>query len=194
MTPATLNGILTFLKQAEALKHTLRSGFLSDGRAESTAEHSWRLCLMAMLVAQDYPDMDALKLIKICLVHDLGEAIGGDIPATQQVAGHNKSADERADLLTLTALLPEAMRAEIVALWDEYEAAVTPEAKLAKALDKIETCLQHTQGKNPADFDYGFNLGYGQRYTQLDETTRALRAAIDADTERLAKANGTMPA
>ena len=111
MTPATLNGILTFLKQAEALKHTLRSGFLSDGRAESTAEHSWRLCLMAMLVAQDYPDMDALKLIKICLVHDLGEAIGGDIPATQQVAGRNKSADERADLLTLTALLPEAMRA-----------------------------------------------------------------------------------
>ena len=194
MTPADLNGILTFLKQAEALKHTLRSGFLSDGRAESTAEHSWRLCLMAMLVSQGYPNIDTLKLIKICLVHDLGEAIGGDIPAIHQVPGQNKAADERADLLTLTAPLPEAMREEIVALWDEYEAAATPEAKLAKALDKIETCLQHTQGKNPDNFDYGFNLGYGQHYTQLDETTRALRTAIDADTERLAKANGTMPA
>ena len=56
----------------------------------------------------------------------------------------------------LTAPLPAALRQEIVELWDAYEAAATPEARLAKGLDKLETILQHTQGRNPADFDYAF--------------------------------------
>jgi putative hydrolase of HD superfamily len=91
-----------------------------------------------------------------------------------------------ADLLRLTAPLPAALRDDIVALWDEYEAAATPEARLAKGLDKLETILQHTQGKNPADFDYGFNLAYGRRYTAGDPLLEALRARLDAETARLA--------
>ena len=76
--------------------------------------------------------------------------------------GDSKGDQERRDLLQLLAPLPERMRAEIAALWDEYEAATSPEAKLAKALDKLETIMQHTQGKNPPAFDYRFNLEYGR--------------------------------
>ena len=75
-------------------------------------------------------------------------------------------------------------------LWDEYEAAVSPEAKLAKGLDKLETILQHTQGRNPADFDYAFNLDYGQRFTGADPVLAALRTRLDEETARRAQARG----
>ena len=81
--------------------------------------------------------------------------------------------------------LPELQRSEILELWEEYEKAATPEAKLAKAFDKLETLLQHTQGKNPPDFDYAFNLDYGRKYTELNALTRQLRAWIDEETQRL---------
>jgi putative hydrolase of HD superfamily len=71
-------------------------------------------------------------------------------------------------------------------LWDEYEAATTPTARLAKALDKLETILQHTQGQNPADFDYGFNLEYGRAFTRDHPVIVALREILDLETARLA--------
>jgi putative hydrolase of HD superfamily len=72
-------------------------------------------------------------------------------------------------------------------LWDEYEAAATPEARLAKGLDKLETILQHTQGANPPDFDYRFNLGYGRQHTSGDPFLEELRRILDDDTERRAQ-------
>jgi len=80
--------------------------------------------------------------------------------------------------------LPELQRGEILELWEEYEQAATPEAKLAKAFDKLETLLQHTQGENPPDFDYAFNVDYGRRYTELNVQTRQLRAWIDEETRK----------
>jgi putative hydrolase of HD superfamily len=79
------------------------------------------------------------------------------------------------------------LQREIIELWDEYEAASSPEAKLAKGLDKLETILQHTQGKNPADFDYAFNLAYGREYTATDPVMAALRERLDEETSRRAK-------
>src|SRR5689334_8507321 len=188
MTIATdeLDGILAFLREAERLKTVARSGWTSEGERESVAEHTWRLCLMAMLLYGGRPEIDLARLLRMCLVHDLGEALSGDVPAPEQQAGAPKAGQERADLLRLTAPLPAGLRDDIVALWDEYEAAATPEARLAKGLDKLETILQHTQGKNPADFDYAFNLAYGRRYTAGDPLLEALRARLDAETARLA--------
>jgi putative hydrolase of HD superfamily len=182
-----LEGILSFLRAAERLKTVTRSGWTSTGQRESVAEHTWRLCLMAMLVHRRRPDVDLARLLKMCLVHDLGEAIGGDIPAPAQRADEHKADRERADLLHLTEPLPPDLRREILELWDEYEAAASPEARLAKGLDKLETILQHTQGKNPADFDYAFNLGYGRRYTTDDPVLAAIRALLDEETARRAK-------
>ena len=192
MLPDELEGVLTFLRGAERLKTVTRSGWTSTGQAESVAEHTWRLCLMAMLVYGDTPGIDLGRLVRMCLIHDLGEAIGGDIPAPEQARrGGAKSGDERRDLLSLLAPLPAALRDEITALWDEYEAATSPEARLAKALDKLETILQHTQGKNPADFDYAFNLAYGQQYTAADPLLAELRSRLDEETAR--RASGSSP-
>jgi putative hydrolase of HD superfamily len=185
-----LDGVLAFLRAAERLKTVTRSGWTSTGKAESVAEHTWRLCLMAMVLYGRAEDIDLAKLLKMCLIHDLGEAIGGDVPAPAQIAGNPKSGQERADLLSLVEPLPAAGRREILELWDEYEAASSPEAKLAKGLDKLETILQHTQGRNPDDFDYAFNLAYGQRYTAADPVLAALRSRLDEATAQRARDAG----
>src|SRR3954468_18699444 len=120
---------------------------------------------MALVLHPEFPDVNFERLVKICIVHDLGEAIGGDIPAPVQAArATGKSDAERRDLLTLVFPLPSMIRDEIVALWDEYEAASSPEARLAKGLDKLETILQTTQGRNPATLDYASISTNGQRY------------------------------
>lgn len=189
MNDSELNGLLEFLRNAERLKTVTRSAYTSTGDVESVAEHSWRLALMAILLAPQFPDVDQARLVRMCLVHDLGEAIGGDIPAPEQArrraegALEGKSAAERRDLLTLVASLPQPLRDDIVGLWDEYEAAETPTAKLAKALDKLETILQHTQGRNPPGFDYRFNLGYGREHTEGPPLIAAIREILDRATE-----------
>lgn len=187
-----LNGVLNFLRAAEQLKDTIRSAHTSEGREESVAEHTWRLCLMAMLLADSYPEIDTLKLIKLCIIHDLGEAVSGDIPAIHQVPGVDKSIEERKDFLSLVEPLPDRLKVELIDLWDEYDQAQTDEARLAKALDKLETVLQHTQGKNPADFNYGFNIPYGKKWTNSDSLTQQIRTIIDEDTARLGRENGTV--
>ena len=188
MNAPDLAGILDFLRAAEALKTATRSGWTSAGEPESVAEHTWRLCLVALVLHPSFPDVDVARLLKICIVHDLGEAIGGDVPAPEQARrGTSKAGDERRDLLALVEPLPPATRDGIVALWDEYEEARTPEARLAKGLDKLETILQHTQGLNPADFDYRFNLAYGRRFTDDHPVLVALRELLDAETERRAR-------
>jgi putative hydrolase of HD superfamily len=180
-----LNGILNFLKNAEKLKSTLRTAWTADGRQESTAEHTWRLCLMILLFEGKYPDVNFHKLLKICLIHDLGEAISGDISAVDQAKMGSKAGAERNDFVMLIDPLDESQKKEFLALWDEYEAAETKEAKLAKAFDKLETILQHIQGKNPEDFDYAFNLNYGKKYTDFDANTSELRSILDVETRGL---------
>ncbi|MBJ7534779.1 HD domain-containing protein [Rhodomicrobium vannielii ATCC 17100] len=184
MTFEEIKGVLEFLRQSERLKDVLRTARTSSGRPESTAEHSWRLCLMAMLVASDIPEIDIGRLLKICLIHDLGEAISGDIPAINRSSKIDKSDLERNDLTTLCATLSVKKRTEIFDLWEEYESASTPEAVLAKGLDKLETILQHTQGKNARDFNYSFNLDYGLKYTSAHPLLAQFRALLDEETRR----------
>ncbi len=187
METTEIAGALQFLREAERLKDVLRSAHTSSGRTESTAEHTWRLCLMAMVFEPEFKGLDFAKLLRIALIHDLGEALGGDIPAPE-AGGADKAAQERRDLQTLLAPLPPERRTAFLALWDEYDQASSPEARMVKGLDKLETILQHTQGRNPSDFDYGFNLGYGRRYTDQDGLLVAIRALLDIETKRLHEA------
>lgn len=179
-----IKGCLAFLQEAEKLKSVLRSAHSSTGRTESTAEHSWRLCLMAMIFEDEFADVDMLRLLKMCLVHDLGEAIHGDIPAVERELHPDKSAEEKAALLYLTQSLDEKQRKEILSLWQEYEHAVSPEARIVEAFDKLETILQHNQGINPPDFDYEFNLTYGQEYTSTHPLFTLMRKILNEDTRQ----------
>jgi putative hydrolase of HD superfamily len=202
MPDADLAGCLAFIRAAEALKDTLRSAHTSQGRHESTAEHSWRLGLMAMVFGPSLGTpgraLDMARVLKMCVVHDLGEAISGDIPAVLQAQlaaeSFDKSARERADLLTLMAPLPAPLRAEFLDLWEDYEHARSPEARAVKALDKLETILQHNQGANPPGFDHAFNLHYGAKHTRGHALIERLRAAVDIDTQAHARASGQLGA
>lgn len=183
MHPSHIKAIINFLCNAEQLKNITRTSWTSDGHQESVAEHTWRLCLMSLIFEKSFPDINFSKLLKICIIHDLGEAINGDIPAPEQDNFAGKSKKERQDLLKVLEPLPDRLKREIISLWDEYEQANTPEAKLAKALDKLETILQHNQGKNPYNFDFSFNLKYGKKYTDEYPLLALVRQILDSETE-----------
>ncbi len=188
MSPSTIAQILTFLRQAEMLKSTLRASYTSTGRRESSAEHSWRLCLFVLLVHSEFPEAQLGKMLSLALVHDLAEAVCGDTPAPEQKNAANKCLVERQSMLSLCAHLPEKLQTQLIELFDDYQQGHSLEAQLVKALDKLETLLQHTQGQNPPDFDYAFNLEYGKKHTQIHPFLRQLRKEIDGATqERLPK-------
>lgn len=190
--PDRLDRMIAFLQRAEALKDTRRSGHTGRGQPESVAAHSWSLCLLVLLLEDELEGVDLLKLLKICLVHDLGEAISGDVPAIHQDPADDKSARERADLLLLCDGLPEDVTARLLALWEEYDSGKSPEAVLAKGLDKIETMVQHVAGQQVPEFDYLWNLGYGTNRTDKTPLLQALRRKVDAKTR--ARAEGQLVA
>jgi putative hydrolase of HD superfamily len=177
--PGRLEGIIDFLQSASALKDTLRTGRTASGRQESTADHSWRLCLLVMLLADDLTSVDLVRLLQLCLVHDLAGAITGDVPAPCQAAADGRKERERDALRQLCTPLPQELRQRIVALCAEYDAGCTSESLMAKGLDKIETMLQHLIGANPTGFDYGFNLTYGRQITDRDPVLRQIRSSLD---------------
>jgi putative hydrolase of HD superfamily len=181
-TTADLAGVVAFLQQGERLKAVTRNAWVSTGQQESVAEHTWRLALMALVLGRHFPGVDLGRVLQILVVHDLGEAIHGDIAAPAQAGLSGKAEQERADLLTLLAPLPAADRAHLQGLWEEYEAAATPEAQMATALDKLKTILPYHQGANPPDFDCAFTLEHGKRCTAGHPVIVALRAMLDAET------------
>ena len=180
---------LRFIKEAERLKAVTRTAWAHDGRRESTAEHSWRLALFAGLAAGRLPGLDREKVLMMSLIHDMGELYGGDISAALCPDPQEKNDEESRAVHKAVSLLPEREAESLLALWREYNANATPEARLVKALDKAETIIQHNQGRNPADFDYRFNLGYGKEYFKGNEFLRELRTILDEETA--AKLHGT---
>ena len=182
-----LEARLAFVRRANAMKDVLRSGFTGEGARESVAEHTWRVALMAVAFGDLFPGIDMTRLLTAVLIHDLGEIREGDVPATDQRADDGRAARERADFGDLVSGLPDGLRERLSAAFDDYADPQSREAAIAKGLDKLETVLTHTQGLNPADFDHGFNLGYGRERTDADPVLAALRAMIDEATRRCAR-------
>lgn len=181
--------LIAFVKELENLKDMTRTAWTKEGRRESVAEHSWRLTVFAMALENDFPDIDFNKVLRLCLVHDLGEAYEGDVSAIIAVDPEDKLKKEEAALFRLTAPLPESVQNTFRNLWREYTSGATNEAKLVKALDKMETIIQHNQGSNPLDFDYEFNLKYGKEYSLYHPVITAIREIIDRETESKLKRN-----
>lgn len=179
-----LDRYLKFINETELLKSVLRDAYTSTGRQESTAEHSYRLALLASLMSAEFPELDREKILMMCLVHDLGELYEGDIPAVLMPDAGEKHQIELRAVTKLFSMLPEDRAESFMALWMEYEKAESAEALFVKALDKAETILQHNRGKNPPDFDYEFNLEYGKEYFDRNEWFRELRKRLDAETNR----------
>lgn len=175
---------LNFLSVAEKLKCNTRHSRTSSGRHESVAEHSWRLALMAYLLRDTFPEIDMDRVITMCLIHDLGEAVTGDIPAfvkTEQDEAVESNAVEQ-----LAALLPEREKSSFTELFAEMEERRTQEAKLYKSLDKLEALIQH----NEADLstwlplEYDLQMTYGTQECAFSEYTKKLRDVVREDSAR----------
>lgn len=172
---------IEFLNVIEKLKCNTRHSWTSSGRHESVAEHSWRLAVMAMLCGDEYPDVDINKVIKMCLIHDFGEAITGDIPAFCKT--QKDELDEDAAIKELLALLPSEVGDELLPLFSEMKELRTDEAKLYKALDNLEALISH----NEADIstwiplEYEENLTYGQKNSEWSAWTKELREIVKQD-------------
>ena len=174
---------IDFLGKIEKLKCNTRHSWTSSGRRESVAEHSWRLSVMALLCADEYPTLDINKLIKMCLIHDFGEAITGDIPSFLKTEKDENKEDDA--ISSLLSMLPEKTASELKALFCEMNEMKTDEAKLFKALDNMEAVVSH----NEADIstwiplEYTENLIYGEQNCQWSEWTKNLRAQLKKDSE-----------
>ncbi|MDO4273451.1 MAG: HD domain-containing protein [Eubacteriales bacterium] len=173
---------LQFIKEMEQLKNVTRTAWTSDGHRESTAEHSWRLAMLAGVMLAEFPELDAQRVLMLALVHDMGELYEGDKSAADFPDAEEKYKEESEGVQRAAALLEEPVRSSLIQLWEEYEAGETREARLVKALDKAETIIQHNQGANPVDFDYQFNLNYGKELFSGCEILEDLRRRIDEET------------
>jgi len=131
--------ILKFLSDIEKLKSTTRHSWTSTGRHESVAEHSWRMAVMAMLMKDEFPDVEINKVIEMSLIHDFGEVFDGDVPVFHKT--EKDEANEKESVKRLVKPLSETLRNKITSLWNEFEACKTKEARLANALDKIEAVI-----------------------------------------------------
>lgn len=175
---------IDFLNKAEKLKCNTRHSWTSSGRHESVAEHSWRLTLMALLCGDEYPDIDINKVIKMCIIHDLGEAITGDIPAFNKTDDHREA--EKKAVMDLFSSLPDPYNTQFTSLFDEMEKRKTPEAMLFKSLDNMEALISH----NEADIstwlpiEYINNFTYGKENCEWSAWTKKLKEEIDKDTQR----------
>ena len=179
-----IRALLRFLSVAERLKCNTRHAFTSSGRPESVAEHCWRLALFAWLVRDAFPDTDIDRVVLMCLVHDLGEAVTGDIPTFLKTERDEQT--ESAAVGTLLDTLPQDTAAELRALFDEIAAGQTAEAKLFCALDKLEAVLQHNEGDISTwlPLEYDLQLTHGAEETAFSPYLTALKTALNEQTLR----------
>ena len=176
--------LLEILRIAEKLKCNTRHCYTSNGRRESVAEHSWRIALMAMLITPEFPEADMNRVIRMCLIHDLGEAFTGDIPTFDKTAADTEKEDALFDRWVQT--LPEETRAEWSSLLEEMNALETVEAKIYKALDKMEAVIAHNESDIATwiPLEYDLQLRYGAENVKFSPWFRALKAEIDDWTRR----------
>lgn len=171
--------LLSILSVAERLKCNTRHCYTSSGRHESVAEHSWRTALMAMLLTDEFPGVNMDKVIRMCLIHDLGEAFTGDIPTFLKTDADTATEDDL--YLRWVATMPEAACAEFSQLLAEMDAMETVEAKLYKALDKLEALIQHNESDISTwlPLEYDLQLTYGVENMKFSPYMQQLRQEVD---------------
>lgn len=174
--------LLDTLLIAERLKDTTRHCYTSKGRHESVAEHSWMMTLMAYFMKNEFPEADMDKVIRMCIIHDLGEAFTGDIPAFEKTAADEET--EKNLLYNWVYSLPAEYAKEMTLLYDEMEELKTIEAQIYKSIDALEAVIQH----NASDLstwipkEYELNKVYADDKVTFSEYTTALRDAVREDT------------
>ena len=187
MTPREL---LDILHVAERLKDATRHCDTSGGRRESVADHSWRLALMAFFLRDEFPEADMDKVVRMCLIHDLGEAFTGDIPSFLKTQADEQREEDL--LAAWVASLPAPYAEELDALYQEMAERKTLEARIYKALDGLEAVIQHNESdlQSWSENEYELNLVYCEDRVGFSPFLTALRRAMREDTEKKLREGG----
>lgn len=180
--------LIGFLNAVEPMKYNTRHSWTSRGRQESVAEHSWRLALMAYLVKDEFPEADISRTILMCLCHDLGEAVTGDIPSFEK-SDRDEKIEEKA-VEDLLKLLPQTYEEELAGLFHEMKEGKTMEARIYKALDSMECIIQHNQAPLSTwlPLEHELNLVYGKENTAFSPYMEELQRAVNEDTREKLRA------
>lgn len=181
MEPRTL---LDALCIAERLKDTTRHCYTSKGRVESVAEHSWMMTLMAFFMKEEFPEADMDKVIRMCIIHDLGEAFTGDIPTFDKTEA-DEGKEERL-LEEWVATLPAHKAKEMGELYEEMKERKSLEARIYKAIDGLEAVIQHNLSDLSTwiEKEYELNQTYANDRVAFSEYLTELRKEIYEDTLR----------
>ena len=163
---------IAFLSEADRLKSVMRASRLHDNsRFENSAEHSWHVMLFAMVLAdQAGPDVRIDRVLKILLLHDIVEIDAGDNPIHGEVDTAAQEAEEQAAADRLFGLLPDDQAQEYRALWDEFEAAESPDAVFAKSIDRFQTPIANMANGGGSWRDYGVTMD--KMYTRVGQPVR----------------------
>ena len=176
--------LLKAMAVAVRLKDTTRHCYTEKGRHESVAEHCWMAALMAFFLQDEFPEADMDKVIRMCLIHDLGAAFTGDIPTFEKTEENERTEEQL--LREWVAALPKVCRDEMTALYDEMERRESLESRIYKAIDNLEAVIQH----NFSDLstwiqrEYELNKTYGDDKVAFSPYLTALREEVRQDTLR----------
>ena len=168
---------IAFIVELDKLKSVFRRSYvLGAERRENSAEHSWQAALAAMMLAEHADEaVDRERVVKMLLVHDVVEIDAGDVPVYDLEARAAKVQEEEQAAERIFGLLPDDLAGEIRALWDEYEAQETPNARFAKAIDRLLPLLHNARGG-------GLRVGDGSAVTPRYRRSGALARAGSAST------------
>ena len=167
------------------LKERTRHAWMTSGRQESVAEHSWRMALMAYFLRDEFPTADLIRVLLMALLHDMGEVFTGDIPTFEKTdadrAREHELRDEWIDAL------PAPYAAEIRSLFAEMDAMETVEAKIVKALDRMEAVITHNEGDPHTwlPLEYDLQRTYGVKEAAFTPVLKELRAEVNREVDEV---------
>lgn len=160
---------IAFIKEIDKIKYILRrTKLFNSDRRENDAEHSWHLAMMA-IVLKDHADaeVDLMKVLKMVLIHDIVEIDAGDTFIYDKNKSHDNTEEELQSAKRIFGLLPDSQGDELIAIWEEFEAGISNEARFARALDRLEPLLQNVsnEGGTWQEFDVRYNTVYEKQKT-----------------------------
>lgn len=152
MKETKLEKQIHFIIEIDKLKAVMRQSYLMSGdRKENSAEHSWHVAMMAMVLSDHFdPGIDLLRVLKMLLIHDIIEIDAGDTYVYDEESRKDKYERESAAAERIFALLPQEQGDELLKLWEEFETRETAESRFAATMDRIMPLLHnyHTQGRS----------------------------------------------